>query len=71
MIDVLPISAAAIVVVAAAAGCQLIWDIHGWAQLIAVGAVLSVTYLPVAYWLILNREDRALAWSYIPKIYFR
>ena len=70
LMEIIPISAATVVIVVAAAASQLIWDIHGWGRLIAVGVILSAVYLPVVYWIILNRDDRELAWSYFPNIRF-
>ncbi len=43
------------------------WDISGWFHLAASGAVMSVAYAVVGYYVLLNREERLLAWSMIPK----
>lgn len=43
------------------------WDISGWFHLAASGAAMSVIYAVVGYYVLLNREERLLAWSMVPK----
>jgi membrane protein EpsK len=56
--------------VGTAAACKLlsaVWDVSGWFHLAAFGALVSVAYAVVAYFVLLNREERLLAWSMVPK----
>ncbi len=69
--EIMPISAAAAVIVAGGGTCQLVWNIHGWGQLIAAGLGLSAVYAPVAYWFLLNREERNLLWQMYSKFMCR
>jgi membrane protein EpsK len=41
------------------------WDVSGWFHLCFVGAGISLAYAAVAYWIILNPQERALGWNLI------
>jgi membrane protein EpsK len=59
-----------IATLATAAVCKLVaetWDVSGWLYLGIAAAGVSLLYAAAGYWLLLNREERALAWSMIPK----
>jgi membrane protein EpsK len=59
-----------IATIAAAAACKWLaatWDVSGWFRLAAAGAAVSLFYAAAGYWILLNREERVLAWSMIPK----
>jgi membrane protein EpsK len=43
-----------------------LWDVSGWLRLIAAGAAISVVYALIAYWILLSREERDLAWKMMP-----
>ncbi len=59
-----------IATVATAAACKWLaatWDVAGWVRLAMAGALVSLVYAAAGYWILLTREERALAWSMIPK----
>ncbi len=59
-----------IATIATAAACKWLaatWDVSGWFRLAVAGAAVSLLYAAAGYWILLNREERALAWSMIPK----
>ena len=41
------------------------WDVAGWFHLAAAGMAISLVYAVVGYWILLNREERELAWSMV------
>jgi membrane protein EpsK len=43
-----------------------LWDVSGWLRLIAAGAAVSMVYAVIAYWILLSREERDLAWKMMP-----
>jgi membrane protein EpsK len=64
--EILPIILATIGMAGIAKLLASTWDIAGWVHLIAAGTTLSIIYAAVGYWVLLNREERALAWSMVP-----
>jgi membrane protein EpsK len=64
--EILPISFVTLGTAAMGRLVATMWDVSGWFHLMAVGAAISIVYAAVGYWIILDREERALAWSMIP-----
>jgi membrane protein EpsK len=56
--------------IATAVACKVLaatWDVSGWLHLAFFGALVSAGYAAVTYFVLLNREERLLAWSMVPK----
>lgn len=64
--EILPIVFATVGVAAVGKLVAGLWDVSGWFHLIIAMVVVSIIYTVIGYWLLLNREDRKLAWSMIP-----
>ena len=66
LLEILPITLITLGTAAVAKLLATTWDISGWFSLIAAGVGISVVYAAIGYWLMLNREERRVAWSMLP-----
>ena len=65
--EMVPIIVATVTTAAACKWLAATWDVSGWIHLTVAGALVSLLYAAAGYWILLTREERALAWSVIPK----
>lgn len=65
--EILPITLTTLGTAATGKLLAAAWDASSWPRLIAAGAAISIGYAAIAYWFLLNREERVLAWNMIPR----
>ena len=70
LLNMVPGILAAILVGGVCYGLAVRFSLDSWLDLIGVGAGMAVVYAVVVYFLVINRDDRALFKSFLPGTLF-